>query len=64
MCGRILLWALALGFAGGFGGVMLATEIWPDDFKAPAIALVAGATLGAGIGAGSVVAFGRRGPGD
>lgn len=58
------MWALALGFAGGFGGVMLATEFWPDDFKAPGIGLVGGATLGAAVGAGSVVAFGRRRPGD
>ncbi|MCE9634509.1 MAG: hypothetical protein K8T90_02285 [Planctomycetes bacterium] len=64
MCGRILLWAILMGFAGGWGGVLLATTLWPDDFQAPAIGLTAGATLGAAVGTGGVLLVSKRQPGD
>lgn len=64
MCLRIVVWAFALGFAGGFGGMMLAAELRPGDFRAPAFGLIGGAVVGAIVGAGSVALFGRRDPGD
>lgn len=64
MCGRILLWAILLGFAGGWGGVLLAGAVAPDDFKAPVVGLTAGATLGATVGAGGVLLLSKRQPGD
>ena len=64
MCLQIVLWAGLLGFAGGFGGVMLAVTLYPSSAAAPAVGLIAGAVLGAAFGAGGVLLMTPRRPGD
>ena len=45
MCLQIVLWAVLLGFAGGFGGVMLAVTLYPSSAAAPAVGLIVGAVV-------------------